>query len=55
MGQQDKMIIPRYPDKDSDPKSPTFHDWQSREIIAESKRDAAKKAPKSKPRKTSAK
>jgi hypothetical protein len=38
-------VLPKTPDKGSE-KSPTYYDWQSREIIAESKRDKAKKATK---------
>lgn len=42
-----KTLIPRTADKNSDPKSPTFYDWQSKETAAESKRDAKRKiAPK---------
>lgn len=44
MADDSKMILPRYPDKDSDPKSPTFYDWQSKEIIEESKRKRGQKS-----------
>ncbi len=36
-----KYLLPRTPDKGSDP--PTFHDWQAREMIAEAH---AKRGPK---------
>jgi len=35
--------IPRFPDKGSDPRNPTFSEWQSKEIYREDQKTSARK------------
>lgn len=37
MAQEPYKPLPRTPDKDSDPRHPTFHDWQAKELVRESR------------------